>query len=192
MNRRLYIIAGCNGAGKTTASNMLIPFVFQNSRFLNADNIARENWPDNPENKAIEAGRIMLSKIDAMIDEGLSMTIETTLAARSYTKLIDKAHRNGYDVMLVFFWLKSPEIALQRVMQRVSEGGHNIPEDTILRRYEKGIKNLFNLYIPLCDMWHIYDNSDHNRKPIAKGRKNELIQIIDETIYNYLYEYARQ
>jgi predicted ABC-type ATPase len=173
----LYIIAGCNGAGKTTASFTVLPEMLDCDEFINADEIARGLSPLNPEKAAIEAGRLMLTKIDKLISKKKDFAFETTLATKSYTRTIQKAKGTGYQVSLVFFWLDSVELATRRVQTRVLEGGHNIPEDVIKRRYFSGIKNLFKLYIPICDYWIIFDNSVSPTELIAEGYPRGDIEI---------------
>lgn len=156
----LYIIAGCNGAGKTTASYSVLPDLLECQEFVNADEIAKGLSPFNPESVAIEAGRLMLQRIDLFLSQGKTFAIETTLATRSYASLVCRAHDRGYNVMLLFFWLPSAEMAVARVAKRVSEGGHNIPTETIHRRYWLGLQNFFNIFVPIVDSWCIYDNTD--------------------------------
>ena len=126
----LYIIAGCNGAGKTTASYSVLPDLLNCREFVNADEIAKGLSPFNPESVAIEAGKLMLQRINLLLCQRKTFAIETTLATRSYASLIKRAHEKGYQVVLLFFWLSSPEMAIERVAKRVSEGGHNIPTET--------------------------------------------------------------
>lgn len=154
----LYILAGPNGAGKTTASRRVLPDL-KCDIFLNADEIAAANCPSNPESFAVEAGRIMLSKIKHHLNNGDSFAIETTLATRSYARLVDDAKQRGYIVVLLFFWLDSPEIAFWRVQKRVSEGGHNIPPEVIERRYWLGLQNLFQLFMSRVSEWAVFDNN---------------------------------
>src|SRR6202012_6122086 len=141
-----YIIAGCNGAGKTTASYTILPEMLNCKEFVNADSIAAGLSPFNPESVAIEAGRIMLTRINELLDRGEDFAIETTLATKSYVSLIKKAQEADYSVKLVYFWLRSPQEAKDRVESRVRNGGHSIPEDVITRRYYRGLTNLFKLY----------------------------------------------
>jgi predicted ABC-type ATPase len=161
------IIAGCNGAGKTTASFTILPEMLNCKEFVNADSIAAGLSPFNPESVAIEAGRLMLSRIDELMKAGVDF--ETTLATRSYVSLVKAAQLAGYKVTLLFIWLDSPETAIQRVAERVAEGGHNIPEVVIERRYHRGIFNLINLYIPVCDSWLIVNNKNVVPELIARG-----------------------
>lgn len=140
MNKqRLYIIAGPNGAGKTTASFTVLPEVLDCREFVNADEIAKGLSPFNPEEVAIQAGKLMLQRIDYLLKSRETFAIETTLATKSYKNTIEKAKALGYAVILLFFWLPSPQMAEQRVAMRVKEGGHNIPKDVIYRRYWAGL-----------------------------------------------------
>lgn len=176
----LYIIAGCNGAGKTTASMSILPDALNCTEFVNADEIAKGLSPFHPEEMAIEAGRLMLKRIDNLLNQRKSFAIETTLATRSYKSLINKAHELGYYVILLFFWLPSPEMAKQRVASRVASGGHDIPKDVIHRRYWLGLQNLFEIFAPIVDGWSLYDNTD-NIKVIVEDNipidNNMLTQI---------------
>lgn len=191
MERRLYIIAGCNGAGKTTASYTILPEIFQCKEFVNADEIARGLSPFNPENVAIEAGRLMLSRIEELLRRGDSFSIETTLATKSYVNLVHRAQKAGYRVHLIFFWLESPELAMQRVAERVRNGGHGIPTATIKRRYAAGIRNLLRLYIPIVDTWSIYDNSNTPREQVAYGIGNEVCHILNNKTFKILEGYVK-
>lgn len=157
----LYIIAGCNGAGKTTASMTVLPEVLDCHEFVNADEMAKGLSPFRPEEVAIDAGRLMLKRIDYLLSKKETFAIETTLATKSYKNLVDRAKKIGYTTILLFFWLPSPEMAEQRVAARVISGGHNIPLETIHRRYWLGLKNLFSIFVPIVDFWSLYDNSDN-------------------------------
>lgn len=190
--KKLFIISGCNGAGKTTAATTLLPTVFEQTEFVNADNIARRLSPSNPDAVALEAGRIMLGRIEELMRLQRSFTIETTLSTRSYANLIRKAHSEGYAIVLLFFWLNSPELAIQRVAARVQEGGHNIPVDVIIRRYKKGIQNLFNLFIPLSDLWYIYDNSYAPRVQVAHGIGDRKTVVVNEETFKMMRHYGQQ
>jgi len=141
----LYVISGCNGAGKTTASYTVLPEMLNCREFVNADNIAAGISPFNPESVALGAGRIMLKRINELLTEGADFAFETTLATKSYVSLLKKAKASGYKITLVYFWLSSPEEAIERVATRVSKGGHHIPEEVIRRRYYAGINNLVKL-----------------------------------------------
>ncbi|MBQ1700810.1 MAG: zeta toxin family protein [Prevotella sp.] len=191
MSKNLYIISGCNGAGKTTASYTVLPEILNCKEFVNADEIARGLSPFNPESVAIEAGRLMLQRIDFLLEKDTSFSIETTLSTKSYINLVRRAQEKGFSVRILFFWLNSPELAIRRVAERVAKGGHNIPEPIIRRRYTAGLKNLFNLFMDQVDYWDIYDNSDYPRKQIACGGKNAKTIINEDILFNQLKRYVR-
>ena len=188
----LYIIAGCNGAGKTTASFTVLPEMLNCREFVNADEIARGLSPFQQDKAAIDAGRIMLSRVKELINLKEDFAFETTLSARYYVTLIKEAQQQGYFVTLVFFWLNSIDIALKRVKIRVSEGGHNIPEVTIIKRYKMGIKNLINKYIPVSDYWMVVDNSYGPMQLIAEGLKDNGIEIKDNETWKLLNKQAHE
>lgn len=183
--KNIYIIAGCNGAGKTTASFTILPEILDCKEFVNADEIAKGLSPFQPEKVSFEAGRIMLERIEVLLKSNENFAFETTLSTRSYKQKLIQAKQNGFKVKLLFFWLPTIEMAVNRVAIRVSEGGHNIPEDVIARRYSRGIENLFKIYIPLCDSWMIYDN-EADAEIIAKGLINQEAEIFDENRWNLI------
>lgn len=187
--KNLYIIAGCNGAGKTTASFTILPDILECKEFVNADEIAKGLSPFQPEKVAFEAGRIMLNRIDDLFTNNENFAFETTLATKTYRQKILSAKRNAYNTTLLFFWLKNVELAKERVKIRVREGGHNIPEDVIERRYVNGIKNLFQIYLDIVDQVLIFDNSEG--KPILIAEKNygNKITIFDAEKFNDLKKY---
>lgn len=191
MNKNLYIICGCNGAGKTTASFTVLPEILHCREFVNADEIAKGLSPFNPESVAIEAGRLMLQRIGELLDRNETFSIETTLATKSYINLVHKAQAKGYRVHLIYFWLETPELAMQRVAERVRNGGHNIPIEVIQRRYVAGIRNLFNIFMSEVDLWMIYDNSRTPRTFVAKGGRLTETEITLETTYNKIKSYVR-
>lgn len=142
--------------------------------------------PFQPENVAIEAGRIMLNRIKDLINHNVDFAFETTLATRSYVQFIREAQSKGYFITLVYFWLNSLELAIERVKSWVISGGPNIPEDVIRRRYKSGVNNLSKLYLPICDYWMIIDNSEPPFKIIAEGFKTENIEINNQIINNQI------
>ncbi|MCR5820739.1 MAG: zeta toxin family protein [Bacteroidaceae bacterium] len=188
----LFIIAGCNGAGKTTASFTVLPEMLNCREFVNADEIAKGLSPFNPEGVAIQAGRLMIDRIIHLLKEGETFAFETTLATRSYVKLIQRAQKRGYFITLLFFSLSSPEQAVARVAKRVSQGGHNIPTEVILRRYHAGLQNLFQLYIPVVDYWALYDNSTVPSERLACGWKDARVTIENEEKYQAFFEQYNQ
>ncbi|MCC9061847.1 zeta toxin family protein [Flavobacterium piscisymbiosum] len=182
-DKNLYIIAGCNGAGKTTASYTILPEILDCKEFVNADEIAKGLSPFQPEKVSFEAGRIMLNRIDELLQKEADFAFETTLSAKSYISIIKKAQNQGYFITLVFFWLNSVELAKQRVIIRVSEGGHNILVDVIERRYIRGIKNFFKIYLNVCDNVMLFDNSNKLPVLILEKEINEEPVIIDENLF---------
>ena len=183
----LYIIAGPNGAGKTTASYTLLPEVLNCVNFVNADEIARGLSPFSPNTVDVEAARIMLMRIDELLGQAVDFAIETTLATRSYVQLVKRAQALGYKVHLLFFYLETPEQAIQRVAQRVSEGGHGIPEDVIRRRFMRGIGNLLHLYLPICDTVLIFNNTKTPAQLIARKKEQTgEIEPVETKMWNQL------
>lgn len=174
----LYIIAGCNGAGKTSMATHILSPDLDAIEFVNADQIAADLSPGKPEKSAFKAGRMMLTRIHQLIDLKVSFAFETTLSSKNYLHLIEKARQNSYKVTLIFLWLKSPQKAIERVRTRVEKGGHNIPKDVIERRYVRGISNLFKLYIPCCDKTLLFDSNTNNLKRIAEKELHKNLQII--------------
>ena len=186
MSKQLYIIAGCNGAGKTTASFTILPEVLDCKEFINADEIAKGLSPFQPESVAMQAGRIMLARMDELLQKGETFAFETTLATKSYKQKIEWAQANGYEVTLLFFWLDSPNMAKKRVAQRVAEGGHSIPSQTIERRYHNGITNLFAIYIDMVDICYIFDNSEGRKELIAQKERHKDIVIYNNDKFNLM------
>ena len=183
----LYIIARPNGAGKTTASFNLLPDVLHCPNFVNADEIARGLSPFAPELVAFQAGRIMLQRIEELLPQKVDFAIETTLATRSYVQLVHRAQALGYKVHLIFFFLENEEQAIQRVAQRVRNGGHNIPEEDIRRRFKRGIYNLINLYMPICDSVLVYNNVQTPARLVAR-KQNQVdeVELIETKMWNKL------
>ncbi len=184
----MYIISGCNGAGKTTASFTILPDMLKCKEFVNSDEIAKGLSPFNADSipVAVEASRIMYKRIKELIAAHETFAMETTLATRSGINLIREAQKEGYYVTLLYFWLNTPDLAVERVKMRIAQGGHSIPETTIRRRYEAGIHNLFELYIPICDYWMITDNSMSPMTIIAKGFKDEKKEIYNMNVFTKL------
>lgn len=187
--KKLYIIAGCNGAGKTTASFTILPEILDCKEFVNADEIAKGLSPFQPEKVAIEAGRIMLNRINELILENQNFAFETTLATRSFKKKIIEAKDKGYHVTMLFFWLESSELAKERVKTRVAEGGHNIKSEIIERRFIMGIKNLFNIYLPLVDGALIFDNSEGKHILVAEKKIDGLLSVFNKEKFNLMKTY---
>jgi len=170
----LYIIAGCNGAGKTTASFSVLPEALECRTFVNTDEIAKGLSPFQPETVAIQAGRIMLQRIDDLIARDQDFAFETTLSTKSYIQTIQKAKAHNYYVTLVYFWLDTPQLAIKRIEKRVAAGGHHVPDDIVIRRYERGLYNFLNLYRPICDYWLMVDNTFKPSETIVEGKQRNL------------------
>jgi len=186
MNKSLYIIAGCNGAGKTTASFTILPEILNCKEFVNADEIAKGLSPFQPEKVSFEAGRIMLHRINELLSNNVDFAFETTLATKSYRSKVTIAQEKGYKVMLLFFWLQDVDLAIERVKTRVREGGHNIETDVIKRRYENGITNLFNIYLPIVDEALIFDNTGVKAELIAQKILGYDIEIKNKIKFDKL------
>lgn len=189
MGKDLYIIAGCNGAGKTTASFTILPEILNCKEFVNADEIAKGLSPFQPEKVSFEAGRIMLHRINELLNNNVNFAFETTLATKSYKNKVFQAQQQGYNVTLLFFWLQNVELAIERVKTRVLEGGHNIETDVIKRRYHNGIKNLFEIYLTIVDEAMIFDNSEGKPDLIAEKTLTSEIDILNEIKFSKLKNY---
>ncbi len=186
MNKNLYIIAGCNGAGKTTASFTILPEILNCKEFVNADEIAKGLSPFQPEKVSFEAGRIMIKRINELLQINENFAFETTLATKSYKSKVVNAQSKNYTVTLLFFWLQNVDLAVERVKTRVLEGGHNIETEVIKRRYVNGIKNLFDIYISVVDEVLIYDNSGGMPELIAEKTLESEITVLNESKFNKL------
>ncbi|MCJ7596565.1 MAG: zeta toxin family protein [Desulfobacterales bacterium] len=158
-DRRIIIIAGSNGAGKTTFAREFLPKEAGCPLFINADLIAAGLSPFDPGTVALRAGRLMIEEIESHVKRRDSFAFETTLSGRRYARMIPRWQGMSYRIKLVFLYLKDVEIAVERVRVRVRQGGHSVPEDVIRRRYEAGWKNFQQVYKRLADTWVLYDNS---------------------------------
>lgn len=185
----LYIISGCNGAGKTTASYTMLPEMLECREFVNSDEFAKSLSPFDPSAASVMASRFMLQKIRYLLDRYVDFGIETTLATRSLLGIIKEAREMGYNVTLIYFWLNSPELAVARVKDRVAAGGHNIPEDVIRRRYRMGLRYFFGTYSEVCDRWVLADSS---RMPfvVVAEKTGQLMYIKDNEKYRLIWNQA--
>lgn len=188
---KLFVISGCNGAGKTTASYTILPEMLNCTEFVNADEIAKELDPFAPENVALRASKLMLERMMELVRKKADFAIETTLATKSLRNIILDAQEQGYSVTLVYFWLNVPQLAIERVKLRVASGGHNVDEAVIVRRYYVGLKNLLKMYIPIVDYWITIDNSSTKFEIIAEGGRQVVTKIHNKTLYNLLINYER-
>lgn len=182
---RVAIVAGINGAGKTTASQRVLRDVLKMPCFVNADAIARGLNGFNPEGEAAKAGRIMLDHLHDLAARREDFSFETTLAGRAYAGWVGGLKAAGYEIVLYYFWLDSPETSIARVAERVKAGGHHIPSATIRQRYARSIGNFFELYRPLCDEWRMYDNTGAYPRFVAFGDE-ESETILDPYIWDLI------
>ncbi len=179
---QLYVIAGPNGAGKTTFAREFLPHQVECLEFVNADLIAGGLSPLAPEAAAIQAGRLMLQQIRSLAAQGKDFGFETTLAGRSNLKLFHELRRRGYEIHVFFVWLRSVELALRRVADRVRLGGHNVPAVVVRRRYAKGLRNLYGDYRAIWNSINFYDNS--GASPVLVYTESAgITKVMDEAVY---------
>ncbi|AGY57991.1 zeta toxin family protein [Gloeobacter kilaueensis] len=177
---QLYLLGGPNGAGKTTSAYALLRSELSAIEFVNADIIAARLNPAHPESVAFRAGRMMLERLEQLILYGSDFIFESTLASRSFARLLLRCRERAYFVNLLYFWLDSPELAVSRVANRVRSGGHFVAPEDVRRRYDRSIANLRELYIPLADSWRVYDNSCETARKLAEGNRTDSITIYDQ------------
>ena len=184
MKQQVIIIAGPNGAGKTTSAPFLLRDNLKVREYLNADPIALGLSGFDPSSVALAAGRIMLTRLHELAAERKSFAFESTFAARTYAGWIKRLALKGYGFQLMFLWLQSADLAIQRVRERVLSGGHDVPENVIRRRYESGLKNFLTLYQPLADSWAVYDNSGTQSPLLLATGERRDVSVIN---HNYLW-----
>ena len=178
------ILAGPNGAGKSTTAPALLKGLLAIDDFVNADVIAEGLSGFAPDAMALEAADIMLRRIRSLAEAGANFAFETTMAGRSYASWLRQLITSGYRVHLIFLWLSSADLAVERVAQRVRLGGHSVPEETIRRRYDVGLRNFFHLYRPLATTWRFYDNSEAGApRLIAAGQRNRTSRVADRATW---------
>lgn len=186
---QVVIIAGPNGAGKSTLAPFLLRDTFGLLEFVNADTISAGLSAFNAEAVALDAGRVMLSRLRELANNNQSFAFESTLATRSYSSWLRRLKEADYEFHLLFLWLSTPELAIQRVSDRVRRGGHSVGERIVRRRYRRGLDNLFELYSPLADTWAVYDNSG-NASPllVATGEQQRNLRVIRPKLWNAIGE----
>lgn len=177
----LYIIAGANGSGKSTLASELLPT--KNLEFLNADEVAKEICPEHIESVKIQAGKIVLEKLEKLLNNKKSFAIETTLAGKNHIKIIQKAKDLGYQVVLIYSYLDNPDFCENRIKVRVLNGGHDIPKEDIVRRFYRSKENFWNIYKYLVDEWNLFYNGTSEYILVAQYADNE-IEIFSESLYN--------
>lgn len=165
----IYVIAGCNGAGKTTFAREFLPKEVKCLRFLNADEIARGLSPFNPSASAVQAGRILLSEIQHCLANHEKFALESTLSGTTYIRILQSAKERGFRIHLHYLWLPSPAVAIARVRERVKKGGHHVPSADLRRRFSRSLTNLVESYAALADQWAIWDNQTSPPRLMAES-----------------------
>lgn len=181
----VYVIAGPNGSGKTTFAKEYLPKFAKCLEFLNADLIAAGLSPFAPERENVRAGRILLTRIRELTQAGIDFGFETTLAGRNHAKQLSRMKSLGYRIVLIFLWLPDANLAVNRVASRVLQGGHNIPEVDIRRRFDSGLRNFFDLYQALADDWLLFDASQITPQLIALELTGTM-EIVDIELYKII------
>lgn len=173
----IYVIAGCNGAGKTTFAREFLPKEVKCLHFLNADEIARGLSPLAPSAAAIKAGRLLLSEVQSCLRKGETFALESTLSGLTYVRLFRQARSLGYQIELHYLWLSSAVQAIARVRQRVKKGGHDVPATDIRRRFARSLANLPSPYLPLTDRWAVWDNRGRLPQMLASSSTHSIVQV---------------
>jgi len=183
--KKVYIIAGPNGSGKTTFAKKFLPEYVKCPRFVNADLIAQGLSPFSPQQVAIKAGRLVLEQIREFAERDMDFGFETTLSGKTYLKHFHSLRENGYRLHLFFLWIPSSQLAIARIKDRVAEGGHDVPIKDIKRRFDRSIRNFLEMYRPLLDSWMFFNNAQTTPKLIAK-KTNTHIDIVDEELFEQI------
>ncbi len=178
---KVIVIAGANGAGKSTLAPLLLRDTFGLMEYVNADTIALGLSAFRPQGAAIEAGRVMLKRLHNLARQRATFAFESTLAARAYASWLEHLKSDGYEFDLLFLWLRSADLAVERVAERVRVGGHDVAEDVVRRRYQAGLRNFFRAYQPLATTWTVYDTSLLNAPQlIATGSSNTIFKVYEQ------------
>jgi predicted ABC-type ATPase len=180
---QVVVIAGPNGAGKSTLAPVLLRDTFGLLEFVNADTISAGLSAFNAEAVALDAGRVMLTRLRELAAGKQSFAFESTLATRSYAPWISRLIEDGYEFHLMFLWLSTVELAIQRVSDRIGKGGHSVREDIIRRRYSRSLTNLFELYVRLADTWSFFDNSGISPLLVASGGRQQDLNVLRPDIW---------
>lgn len=185
----VYIVAGPNGSGKTTFAKRFLPEYVWCKQFVNADLIAGGLSPFSPEDSALRAGKLLLEQIQSLAQKKISFGFETTLAGKSYQKLLLNLKSKGYGLRLFFLWIPNAELAISRIQDRVKRGGHFIPESVVRRRIERGLSNFFSPYGPLLDSWAFFDNSGPFPNLVA-ARSSERLEVQNAVLWERIKKQA--
>lgn len=179
----LYIIAGPNGSGKTTFADQFLPTYTDCKNFVNADNIAKGLSPYSPRTAAMKAGRLVLEQTRTYASKNFDFAFETTLSGKNYVSFLKDLKIKGYRTHLFFLWIPSIDLSLARIKDRVTRGGHDVPELDVRRRFKRGLYNFFKLYEPLLDLWILFDNSTEKPHLIAK-KEDGILTLESKELYN--------
>jgi predicted ABC-type ATPase len=184
------VVAGPNGADKTTCAEGVLGESLRLFHFVNADMIAKGLSAFTPQSVAMQAGRLMIQRLEELSSRREDFTFETTLAGRTHVRRLHDLKQVGYRIDLLYISLPQADLCVERVAIRVSQGGHNIPESDIRRRFHRSLKNLFNFHMPLADSWKIYDNSGGSFRLIAEGGQTTAATLLDKASYEDLQKQA--
>ena len=187
MRPNVYIIAGPNGAGKTTFARKFLPKYAQCTNFVNADLIAQGISPLAPEAAAFRAGRLVLEEITAFVNRQEDFAFESTLSGKSYLRVLRDLKNDGYSIQIFFLWVPTPDVSISRVQDRVSRGGHNVPEPDLRRRFDRSIRNFLQHYRQIADSWMLFDNSLDAPILVADQARGK-ITIMKQEIYHSVIE----
>ena len=188
--KNVYVIAGPNGSGKTTFAKLFLPDYVKCPNFVNADLIAQGLAPFGPRAAAIKAGKLVLQQIDMYAQRDADFAFETTLSGKSYANLLRELKTKGYALHLFFLWIPSPELAVERIKERVAKGGHHVTAEDVRRRFVRGLHNFFKIYESILDSWTLFDNSKTKPVLIAK-RRNGHREVIDQKLFEMIEKAAR-
>lgn len=190
MTSHAYIVAGPNGAGKTTFAREFLPRYAHCREFLNADLLAAGLSPFDPDAAAVAAGRLLLKRMAEVVEQRKDFGFETTLAGKTYGLMLRRLKDLGYELHLFYLWLPTVDLAIARVSHRVQQGGHDVPEPVIRRRFGVGLRNLFRVYMPLTDTWHMFDNSTLEPRTIARYQDGHA-ELVDANLYERIARIAQ-
>lgn len=181
LNKEIIIVAGANGVGKTTFARQFL-VEYPDYEYLNADEIAKEISPENIQEKQIKAGKIFFEKLKLFVAEEKSFLIESTLSGRYLIKFLNETKKQNYQATIIFIFVDSPEVSIERIAGRVKKGGHFVPEKDVRRRFERGRRNFWKIYKNLADRWNLIYNSDNSFEYVVIGKQNEE-SILNEFLF---------